>query len=432
MVRQNGLGPRDAGHCRRWAVISSSIRFPRVSALALIVAAAFACSSSGGGSGSGGGSDSGASSGGSSGGSGSGSGSGGGDAGGSCSSGCNDGFSCTVDACVAGACKHSIGPNSGATACPAGQYCTVEKGCVASPACASVTDCQNAWKGDACKTNIQCDPASSVCTFDVLDKDKDGYPPQVCSGGDCDDSDPSIHPGATITCDGKDDACTGVVDQEPQADQWCLATDPTKSCQNGTCQCNPKNLCPTGSGKTACIDLSGDSINCGACGHACAQGESCMGGTCTCTASSCPVDQCIAECTREVTYSCYTPTMSECLAACHVARNGYSGNCLNLFDARQQCELDNSSVATWRCADCSGQSCVSCTSGPTCGLLQAPSTACNLVRAEFTAANCMPTCTGGTTLCAPACVDTTADPLNCGSCYNTCLSGQTCTAGMCK
>ena len=86
---------------------------------------------------------------------------------------CDDGFSCTVDSCVAGSCAHSIGPNQGPTACPPGQFCTVEKGCVASPACATNADCMTAFAGDSCKQNARCDPSSSVCIFDLLDKDHD-------------------------------------------------------------------------------------------------------------------------------------------------------------------------------------------------------------------------------------------------------------------
>jgi uncharacterized protein (TIGR03382 family) len=55
-----------------------------------------------------------------------------------------------------------------------------------------------------------------VCVDDggvtTVDADGDGYP----SSSDCDDSDPSVYPGATERCNGKDDDCDGTVD-EPDA-----------------------------------------------------------------------------------------------------------------------------------------------------------------------------------------------------------------------
>ena len=424
---------------------ASAVRLARVSALAVALAAAFACSSSGGGSGPGGGSDSGASSGGSGGGSGSGSSSGGSDSGASCASGCNDGFSCTVDACVAGACKHSIGPNSGATACPAGQYCTVEKGCVAAPACASVTDCQNAWKGDACKANIACDLASSVCTFDVLDKDKDGYPPQVCGGGDCNDNDPAIHPGATITCDGKDDACTGVIDQEPHADQWCQSSKgPQFVCASGSCTCPAANVCGS-----SCTDKMTDPQNCGTCGKSCPTGDACMNGTCACSAplkvcngscidvSSDPSNcgSCGKVCAGDAALcesgacTCLSPgTM--CGTSCvYLSDNSNCGSCGNVCPTGSQCtagqcQCNNSNImCNGACVDQNNdpQNCGGCgTTCPTGGL------GCQI--GVCYCPNREQPCWQGS---ISTCVDFTSDPNNCNGCGLACSPGQICTAGTC-
>ncbi len=63
--------------------------------------------------------------------------------------------------------------------------------------------------GDACKTNIVCDAATSLCTFDPLDADVDGHPPQSCGGDDCDDNDAARFPGNPEICDGKANGCFG-------------------------------------------------------------------------------------------------------------------------------------------------------------------------------------------------------------------------------
>ena len=204
-----------------------------------------------------------------------------GGAGGGCPGSCDDGFNCTIDTCNAGKCAHSIGPNTGATACPTGQYCTADKGCVASPACATVADCTKVWSGDACKSNLKCDAASSVCTFDVLDKDHDGYPPQVCGGGDCNDSDPNIHPGAKEICDGVDNDCNGIIDDEPAADSNCQSSKGPFVCKAGQCVCpSPFQPCDPG----LCVDTSTNPWHCGNCDSNCSwtghDAGTCQGGHC--------------------------------------------------------------------------------------------------------------------------------------------------------
>lgn len=192
-----------------------------------------------------------------------------------CPTDCDDGFPCTLDTCAAGVCQHTIGPNDGATACPAGQFCTMQKGCAGAPACASNDGCITAWKDDACKANPRCDAASSVCIFDALDKDGDTHTPPICGGDDCNDGAPGIHPGADESCNGIDDDCDGATDEEiPGTLPLC---DALHACTSGACTCKPENSC-----SGACVDLSTDPKNCGTCGITCVAGGACTSGKCAC------------------------------------------------------------------------------------------------------------------------------------------------------
>ena len=63
---------------------------------------------------------------------------------------------------------------------------------------------------ESCRGGLTNDPAND--TKCVVDADCDGYPAPPL-GNDCDDHDPSVHPGAPEICgNGKDDNCNGIVD----------------------------------------------------------------------------------------------------------------------------------------------------------------------------------------------------------------------------
>lgn len=73
---------------------------------------------------------------------------------------------------------------------------------VAVPTCDDGIEC----------TVDSCDGASDACVHVEVDRDEDGDGVSAC-GGDCNDRDAAIHPGAPERCDGVDDDCDGRIDE---------------------------------------------------------------------------------------------------------------------------------------------------------------------------------------------------------------------------
>ena len=109
------------------------------------------------------------------------------------------------------------------------------------------------------------DPEGSVgCTNVWTDADGDGYgsgaPHCVCNpaaglvtkGGDCDDANPAIHPGATEVCNGIDDDCDGSTD--PDGSNGCVVTlldadgDGYGVTGSEACRCLPAGKAPVKTG----------------------------------------------------------------------------------------------------------------------------------------------------------------------------------------
>jgi hypothetical protein len=316
---------------------------------------------------------------------------GGGSGGCSAAADCDDGFSCTIDTCTAGTCAHHIGPNSGATACPAGTFCKLGAGCVQGDVCATTDQCVQKLGGDACKANIFCDPATSVCMYATLDKDGDGHPPVVCGGDDCDDSDPNVYPGAPEVCDGKDNDCNGSIDEGASAS--CPAAS---TCQGGACTCAAASQC-----NGVCVDLQTDGAHCGSCANACPSGATCAAGKCQCAASATVCNGVCVD-TQTDPQNCHgcgntCATGYACLAgSCACTKTSCGGACVDTATDAQHC--GNCQTACGAGASCQAGKCV---------------------------------CSSGLTSCNGACVDLKTDPHNCNACGTVCGACQNGTCIQC-
>ena len=188
---------------------------------------------------------------------------------------CDDGDECTFDYCINGQCVYEDNPDCAPDwcwsdwMCGPNQYCSfpgcyAETGtCVDIPeVCAMyyspVCGCDGVTYGNICflQAASQSMAYEGVCEGPV-DQDGDGW---TSEEGDCDDTDPTIHPGAQEVCyDGLDNDCDGMVDEgcggQPCGpfpglpgcadDEFCLFPDGTCDMDGGTGICTPyPQLCP--------------------------------------------------------------------------------------------------------------------------------------------------------------------------------------------
>lgn len=186
-----------------------------------------------------------------------------------------------------------------------------------------------------------------------------------------------------------------------------------------TCEDSAQKLC----GET-CKDVQNDVANCGDCGHACEEGETCEGGACKAPEACADAAEvrCDGVCTNVKTDA---RNCGDCGNGCGVDAICEDGACkLSCKDGWKVCDEACTEVQTdsRNCGDCGNV----CSGGAVC-----VDGACKLSCSD-TQVECKNNCDGADEDCAPSlCVDLKTDAANCGECGKACKEGLFCVNGVC-
>jgi len=169
------------------------------------------------------------------------------------------------------------------------------------------------------------------------------------------------------------------------------STGTTSGCQGTICGCG-------------CVDLNTDDQNCGACGNACATGETCSEGVCT---SPCRGDTllCGGRCVDVLTDSNDCGECGNVCASNEACSGGYCGNCPGTMCGAWCVDLGTDRNDCGSCGH-------ACAANETCS-----------------DSACAP-CAGS--VCGNDCVDLNSDDMNCGACGHICGITEACVDGACN
>lgn len=152
------------------------------------------------------------------------------------------------------------GGGNGGNGADYGSQCTNDSDCESGRCLPIRHDSSDSFCSEPCSENIDC-PDESSCLFltgadssltqacvpnDLcIDPDGDGYGSGPgCLAADCDQTNPNIHPGAREYCDGIDNNCNGVVDENPVDTGIACPTGLDGVCASGITTCiNGEKYC---------------------------------------------------------------------------------------------------------------------------------------------------------------------------------------------
>lgn len=313
----------------------------------------------------------------------------------------------------------------------------------------------------ACLPNQTCDTLTLTCKSSTInicpDNDKDGYASSSCGGTDCNDSNASINPSRAEGCNGLDDNCNGVVDENvsvPSDGNLCTAdvckngqlypaASNTVVCRVSAGDCDKPDYC-TGTSTICPADTKiAQGTVCRTSTGVCDKEEKCDGSnaacpvdsfkssitTCRSSAGTCdPSEKCSgksAECPADTLYS-NTKTCRSSAGKCDIAENCTGSSAVCPSDAKQpagtSCRASAGVCDIAETCDGSSSSCPSDKKEPATTVCKASSGQCDT--AEY--------CSGTGNICGTdkfAAVGTTCNDSNACTSGEACNGSGTCTGG---